>query len=258
MAKVLETQSLIQAVESRAKSYEELRGKLEALKNNFSRIVNLDESFSGKGAEAIKGFYRGQMDVVDAWIRLIDRQVAFFYGIEGSMEDMELANEATVHVSFLEDELAHRNHKDLEMVASFQRELAAILNQINDLVPLEIFSTDHFAEELSKAENERKETVIAIEQFDYELKNEYYLSEADEQYAEALMKQLIEATRQGNKTSPIHFNLEKYKTSELYKRMSQVEQQAADYINFKEKQDEIRRVKEELGAKKLLEKKGGK
>jgi len=39
--------------------------------------LRLDD-FEGKGAQAIKGFYQGQIDVVEAWQRLIDRQIAFF------------------------------------------------------------------------------------------------------------------------------------------------------------------------------------
>ncbi|MBO1511189.1 T7SS effector LXG polymorphic toxin [Metabacillus bambusae] len=50
-----------------------LREQLEQVKRKCNDIVTLDDQFQGKGADAIKNFYRAQIDVVEAWLRLIDR-----------------------------------------------------------------------------------------------------------------------------------------------------------------------------------------
>jgi predicted ribonuclease toxin of YeeF-YezG toxin-antitoxin module len=75
--KVLDTNTLIHTMEVRSNEYKEIREKLEQLKRTCNDIVNLEDQLTGKGAEAIKGFYQAQIDVVEAWLRLIDRQIAF-------------------------------------------------------------------------------------------------------------------------------------------------------------------------------------
>jgi predicted ribonuclease toxin of YeeF-YezG toxin-antitoxin module len=123
----------------------------------------------------------------------------------------------SIHLPFLEDEVDHylSNHK--EMVASQQDELQRIFNGINDIIQLNVFSKSSFDDHIEYANKERKDTIDAVNQLDQDLKSEYILSEGDEQYAIALFQQLSEASRQGNTISPIHFNAEAYKASEVYK-----------------------------------------
>lgn len=101
-SKVLEASTLKAATGERAHQYERLREQFQTLKNEFAKIVD-DSDFQGNGAESIKGFYQGQIDVVDAWIQLIDINVAFFKGIPGDTEDADLSGDTIVQVPFLED-----------------------------------------------------------------------------------------------------------------------------------------------------------
>ncbi|THF77833.1 ribonuclease YeeF family protein, partial [Metabacillus sediminilitoris] len=238
--KVLEAKTLIDSMESRSQEYSELREKLEQVKRKCNDIVNLDNQFKGKGADAIKGFYQAQIDVVEAWLRLIDRNRAFFNGISGNAADNDLSGDTVVHVPFLEDELTHhmKNHK--EMVASQQDELQKIINRIDDLVSLTVFSKASFDSNMEQADKDRKETISAVDQLDNDLKSEYTLSEGDEQYTIALFQQLIEASRQGSTISPIHFNAEAYKASDVYQLKEQAEKQTSEYLTFKDEQEKFR------------------
>ncbi|MCM3030905.1 T7SS effector LXG polymorphic toxin [Niallia sp. MER 6] len=105
--KVLDSSSLRDTMKGRAKHYKELRTQFTQLHKAFQEIVDLDD-FEGKGAESIKGFYQGQLEVVEAWQRLIDRQIAFFEGVSARIEDKELGGHSRVETAFLEEELAHR------------------------------------------------------------------------------------------------------------------------------------------------------
>jgi predicted ribonuclease toxin of YeeF-YezG toxin-antitoxin module len=238
--KVYEAKTLVDSMETRAKSYNELREKLEQLKRKCNDVVNLDVSLRGKGANAIKGFYQAQIDVVEAWLRLIDRNVAFFNGIAGDVEDKDLSRDTVVHVPFLDNELTHhaRNHK--EMVSSQQDELQRIFNRIDDLVQLNVFSKNRFEDYMEKAEKDRKDTIDAVDRLDNDLKSEYILSEGDEQYVVTLFQQLIEASRQGNTISPIFFNAEAYKTSDVYQLKERAERQTSEYLSFKDEQETFR------------------
>ena len=72
--KVFEAKTLIDSMEDRAKAYKDVREKIDSLKKEFTDIVQLDDALQGKGADAIKGFYQGQIDVAKALLRLIDMQ----------------------------------------------------------------------------------------------------------------------------------------------------------------------------------------
>ncbi|WP_226668912.1 ribonuclease YeeF family protein [Metabacillus litoralis] len=245
--KVFEAKPLIESMEDRSQNYDDLREKLQHLKKKFTDIVQLDDALQGKGAAAIKGFYQGQIDVVEAWLRLIDRNIAFFNGISGMTEDVDLSGNTTVYLPFLEDELSHHETSYIAMVTSQQEELQTIVNQIDDLVPLNVFSMDRFNDQLAQAQKKRRSTIQAVESLDADLKTEYMLSENDEYYAVTLFQQLIEATRQGGNTiSPIHFNAEAYKSSDVYKLKEQAEQQAIEYLSYKEEQEKMREQLREL------------
>jgi predicted ribonuclease toxin of YeeF-YezG toxin-antitoxin module len=188
---------------------------------------------------------------------LIDRQIAFLNGISGSAEDKDLSGNTVVHLPFLEDELVHHIRNNKEMVARQQDELQRIFNRIDDLIPLNVFSKSGFDDHIEKADKDRKDTIDAVNELDQELKSEYMLSEGDERYVTALFQQLIEATRQGNTISPIYFNSEAYKSSEIYQLKGQAEQQTIDYLTFKKNQEEVRKqqaeVKAEIEARKRAE-----
>ncbi|WP_338787955.1 ribonuclease YeeF family protein [Metabacillus sp. FJAT-53654] len=238
--KVYEAKSLIDSMEARSKSYNDLRGKLEQVKSQFNDIVNLDDQLQGKGAESIKGFFHAQMDVAEAWLRLIDRNIAFFNGIAGTAEDKNLSGDTVVHVPFLDDELTHHARSHKEMVSSQRDELKRIFNRIDDLISLDAFSKEQFDDHMEKAEKDRKDTADAVDQIDNDLKSEYILSEGDEQYVVALFQQLMEASRQGSNIQPIHFNAEAYKASDVYKLKEQAEQQTKEYLSFKDEQEKFR------------------
>ena len=248
--KVYEARSLIESMEDRAKEYSSLREKLVLLRKRFMDIVQLDDALKGKGANAIKGFYQAQIDVVDAWLRLVDRQIAFFKGVSGDAGDNDLSGNTVVYQSFLESELSHHEKNYMMMVDGQQDELKRIFNRVDDLVPLNVFSTDRFMDAVAEAKKSRNETLRAVENFDEKLKSEYTLSEDDEHYVVALFQQLLEATRQGNEILPIHFNAEQFQSSVVYLLKEQAEQQANDYLNFKEEQEKAREQMKRLEEQK--------
>ncbi|MGM0751803.1 MAG: T7SS effector LXG polymorphic toxin [Bacillota bacterium] len=240
--KVYEAPTLLDAMSSRRHEYETLKDQLLTLKSSFQAIVELDDEFQGKGADAIKGFYGAQIDVVEVWIQLAESNIAFFNGIQGDAEGRNLGRE-TVELPFLEEDLHQSERRSGEMIAAQQQELQGILNRISDIHPLNVFSRDRFDIHMEEARRQREDTLDSVNRFDEELKREYQHLEVSEQILAGLMRQLMESSSQGSHISPLYFNAAAYYSSDAYQLTDDITAQTDSYLKFKEAQEQAREPK---------------
>ncbi|MGY3312844.1 putative ribonuclease toxin of YeeF-YezG toxin-antitoxin module [Peribacillus simplex] len=243
MSMIYESQTLVQAMQTRVGQYKDLKEQLTELKKGFESIVHLDDELQGQGAEAIKGFYKAQIDVVDSWLRLINRHVAFLSGIQGDTIEANL-NETVVTVPFLEEELTNATRNSKEMVTAQKDDLKKILAGIDDIIQLEPFSDDAFFENIEKAETKRTQTIDKVNEIDHKWTTEYAKSEADQAAVAALMEQLNVSSTRGGEVSPLYFNATAYKNSEAYKNLEVRKKETAQYLKVKKEEAENRRIKE--------------
>ncbi|QHZ45104.1 ribonuclease YeeF family protein [Bacillus sp. NSP9.1] len=243
--KIYEAKTLISAMKERSQQYRDLREQIASLKKQFHNVVNLGDDFQGEGAEAIKDFYQAQADVADAWLGLIDKQVAFFDGIAGAAEDLDLSGDTVVKLDFLENELANAHATSKSIVSEQKKELKKIFAEIDDVLTLETFSSETFESHLNKAKKEREETVTKVNEFDADLKSEYALSETEESFVLGLYGALVHATQKGKEASPLYFNANAYHNSEVYGLKDEVEKGTSEYLSIKKEQEEARRIAKE-------------
>jgi len=248
--KILDASSLQDAMEQRAKHYDKLRDQFTSLKRAFQEMIDLDD-FEGKGAEAIKGFYQGQIEVVEAWQRLFDRQIAFFEGVSGKLEDKDLGSNSRVETAFLEEDLVQKERQADEMITEQRRALENIFRDIDDLVPLHPFSRSKFDDLMMDASKKRTKTIEAVEEIDQELKDEYMSSEGEEAYAIQLFSVLLGATKQGSSISPIQFDAEAYHQSDIYKLKGEAEEATISYLTYKQQEQEAREIAERPAVEKV-------
>ncbi|PEO41979.1 hypothetical protein CN563_24790 [Bacillus sp. AFS026049] len=240
---IYESQTLVSAMQTRVGQYKDLKEQLTELKKGFESIVHLDDELQGQGAEAIKGFYKAQIDVVDSWLRLINRHVAFLSGIQGDTIEANLS-ETVVTVPFLEEELTNATRNSKEMVTAQKNDLKKILAGIDDIIQLEPFSDDAFFENIEKAETKRTETIDKVNEIDHKWTTEYAKSEADQAAVTALMEQLKVSSTRGGVVSPLYFNAAAYKNSEAYKNLEVRKKETAQYLKVKQEEAENRRIKD--------------
>lgn len=243
MSMIYESQTLVSAMQTRVGQYKDLKEQLTELKKGFESIVNLDDELQGQGAEAIKGFYKAQIDVVDSWLRLINRHVAFLSGIQGDTIEANLS-ETVVTIPFLEEELENATRNSKEMVTAQKNDLKKIFSGIDDIIQLEPFSDEAFFENIEKADKKRTKTIDKVNEIDHKWTTEYAKSEEDQAAVTALMEQLKVSSTRGGEVSPLYFNATAYKNSEAYKNLEVRKKETAEYLKVKQEEAENRRIKD--------------
>ncbi|MEC3591946.1 T7SS effector LXG polymorphic toxin [Bacillus pumilus] len=248
MGKILDAKALTNAMDARAKHYQELREQMVDLKKALQGVANLGDDFTGKGADNIKSFYKELAGNVDMFISFIDKQKAFHEGVSGTLDDTNFGGDTFVEEHFL-DNAVHMGIKNAKSIVKDQKKaLKTIFQDIDDLISLEVFDSQTFDEKIADAEDERKKTVKDLRELDQHLKDEYALSETEQQATMALYAEMINATNDGKAISPMNFDKKAYHNSEIYKAKSDVEKQTSEYLNIKKEQQEARKIAKEQEA----------
>ncbi|AVM07098.1 transposase [Bacillus velezensis] len=243
MSKVFESQSLTDEADKRKKQYEALEEQLRALKQAFQGMADLDDALKGKGADNIKDFFQGQAEIADSWLTLVSAQIAFLNGISGDIKDQELSD-TYAETSFLEHELPNADLKASEIVSAHKAEIDSILSGISDIIHLDTYTLDDYADKMGDAQKTRRDTITAVDTLDESLTAEYQNLESLDNAVLSKYSVLMQATSNGKSASPMYYDKKAFHSNEIYKSVMATEKQGTDYIDAKAQQAEARRLQE--------------
>lgn len=241
-AKTYDSESLIAAANAHAKQYETMRSQFHTLRTAFTQITTLGSDFQGQGAEAIKSFYSAQVNVVEAWLRMIDKKIAYYHGVAGTIDNKNLGGNTQVQVPFLNEDLSRGYVRSKEMIREQRDDISRVLGSISDLVPINVFSNHEVDQALDSAEEKRAKMVLDVQDLDQNLTNEYQHVNEDLPYIASLYGELINATRQGADVQPMHFNAHAYHDSKIYQVQDEMTKETQKYLKIKKQQEKAREV----------------
>lgn len=79
--------SFLSALEIRLREYKQLKKTFLNLKEQFLEVIQIENPLMSVEKQTLKSYFQAQIDVVEAWLRLIDEKIVFLNSIKGTIDE---------------------------------------------------------------------------------------------------------------------------------------------------------------------------
>lgn len=165
--KVLDVYQLLKRIRETGKRLHSLGEQVQDLKKRVMAVVTLDDSFRGKGAQAIRSFYK---ELHLPFLLFLEGFIADYQdvlkGMESELLAMEPDENGYIHQEFLEGDLVDGLKKAEQMTTALTDETNAAIKSIRDIVSLPTVDDEEFLFTLTQGRSQIYETVEKLHAYD--------------------------------------------------------------------------------------------
>ncbi len=111
-----------------------------------------------------------------------------------------------METSFLEHEPPNADLKASEIVSAHKAEIDSILSGISDIIHLDTYTLDDYADKMGDAQKTRRDTITAVDTLDESLTAEYQNLESLDNAVLSKYSVLMQATSNGKSASPMYYD----------------------------------------------------
>ncbi|WP_409296887.1 T7SS effector LXG polymorphic toxin [Peribacillus sp. SCS-26] len=165
--KVLEVSSLENGMDTITAALTEKRASLKSIEKTIHGLVSLEADFKGKGAEAVKGFYR---DLHQPFLvkvqQVLDTYESKLKETGNALDSFEPSDSGFIRQQFLQNDLTQALTKAGSTATEITSESNAVIQSVQDIVALPELDDSGVTQNVKLSKESIDETVEGLEQFD--------------------------------------------------------------------------------------------
>ncbi|MEN1968807.1 LXG domain-containing protein [Lentibacillus sp. N15] len=165
--KVLHVGGLLKGIRNTKDRLYRLEDQVKQLQERVKAVVMLDDSFRGKGAQAIRSFYE---ELHLPFLLFLERFIVDYRDVLHRMEsrllDLEPDEDGYIHQQFLEGDLVDGLKKAEQVTIHLTDETNALLKSVKDIVSLPYVDDEEFLFTLTQGRSQIYEAVEKLHAYD--------------------------------------------------------------------------------------------
>ena len=167
--KVLDVSNVHISLDETIQAINEKIEGLEAIEKSIVELINLDGSFTGKGAEAIKSYYQSyHQPFLFKLKQMLISYKTKLTSCKEQVDGFEPSNTGFIHQEFLQDELTNK----LTAAQNYTNDVTADANQfisgVLDIVHVDLLDDEEVNRQVEQAKQSINDTITQLEDFDGE------------------------------------------------------------------------------------------
>ncbi|WP_110114275.1 LXG domain-containing protein [Bacillus sp. CGMCC 1.16541] len=165
--KVLDVSSLHASLEETMQAIDEKVESLEVIEASIVELINSNDSFNGKGAEAIKLFYQScHQPFLLKLKQVLTSYKSKLFVCKNGLSSLEPDERGFIRQEFLQGELINKLIEIQNYTNDVTMDANRLISSILDIVPLEQLDDTMFNEQVLQAKHTVNDTVSHLDSFD--------------------------------------------------------------------------------------------